>query len=90
MANTHINVGREANGHEQTLRREVDRLWACAEGVSQIKLIMEEAAAAPDWTGVETLFGLAAGQGETVYNLVVGANTALQASGIQQLIRRLG
>jgi hypothetical protein len=90
MANTHINVGREANGHEQTLRREVDRLWACVEGVAQIKLVMEEAAAAPDWTGVETLFGLAAGQGETVYNLIVGANTALQDSGIQQLIRRLG
>ena len=90
MANTHINVGREANGHEQTLRREVDRLWSCVEGVAQIKLIMEEAADAPTWTGVETLFGLEAGQGETVYNLIVGADTALQGSGIQQLARRLG
>lgn len=90
MANTHINVGRPPNGHEQSLRREVDRLWACAEGISQIKRIMEEAAASPDWSGVEELFGIPEGEGETVYNLIAGTNTALQDSAVQQLLVRLG
>lgn len=90
MANTHIPVGPNADRLGNRLRQEVDRAWALSEGIQQLKLIMDEAAAPPDWTGVEALLGLDPGQGETVYNLLAGTNTALQSSDVQQFIRRLG
>jgi hypothetical protein len=39
---------------------------------------------------LETEFGLAAGKGETVYNLVTGAATDTAGANITQLLIRLG
>ena len=90
MANTHINIGRSDDGLKSQARRGIDRLWETVEGFERLKRIMDEAAAPPDWTGVESLLGLSAGEGETVYNLIAGVNAVLQGSAVQQLVRRLG
>ncbi len=42
------------------------------------------------YTQIETLFGLSTGQGETLYNLVVGANAAINVSAVTQLINEVG
>jgi hypothetical protein len=43
-----------------------------------------------DYTMIESLFGLNAGQGQTLYNLVVGANAAVNVSAVTQLINQVG
>ena len=90
MANTHINIGRSPDGLKSLFRRDIDRLWDTVQALEKVKVILDEAAAPPDWTGVEALLGLEPGQGETVYNLIAGTNAALQGSDVQQLVRRLG
>jgi hypothetical protein len=43
-----------------------------------------------DYTMIETMFGLSAGQGQTLYNLVVGANAQIQDAAVAQLINEVG
>jgi hypothetical protein len=43
-----------------------------------------------DYTQVESLLGLQPGQGQSIYNLMVGANTVLQGSAVSQLINEVG
>ncbi len=43
-----------------------------------------------DYSMIETLFGLSAGQGQLLYNLVVGANAAINVSAVTQLINEVG
>jgi hypothetical protein len=43
-----------------------------------------------DYTEIETLFGLQTGQGQPLYNLVVGANAAVDVLAITQLINGVG
>jgi hypothetical protein len=44
----------------------------------------------PNYTIIESLLGLSAGQGVTVYNLVVGANSTIQGSSIASFLDGLG
>lgn len=60
------------------------------DGLQNFKGQMEEMVVGGSFTEVETRFGLASGDGETVYNLVAGALADMEASdGIGQLLTRL-
>jgi hypothetical protein len=43
-----------------------------------------------DYSQIENMFGLTAGQGQTLYNLVVGANAATNVAAVTQLINEVG
>ena len=43
-----------------------------------------------DYTAVEAQYGLPAGKGQTAYNLVVGARSAIDVSAVRQMIDWLG
>lgn len=47
----------------------------------RVREALEAIATGGDWLAVEAVFGLAAGQGETFYNIVMGAHTSLAAIG---------
>lgn len=58
--------------------------------VARLKEIMETMIDGTDYSAVEANFGLQAGSGETVYNLVTGAATDTGGTNIHQLLIRLG
>jgi hypothetical protein len=60
------------------------------ERLHRLKEVMETMIDGTDYTRLETEFGLAAGKGETVYNLVSGAVTDVSGTNITQLLIRLG
>ena len=88
MANTRIEIG--SGPKAEDLRRLLTRGLAYAEECAHIKAVMDEAAADPDWSGVETLFGIPTGQGQAVYNLITGMNVNAQSFATLSPIRRMG
>ncbi len=60
------------------------------ERLNRLKDVMETMIDGTDYSRIETEFGLTAGQGQTVYNLVAGAVTDTAAANIHQLLVRLG
>jgi hypothetical protein len=60
------------------------------ERLHRLKEVMETMIDGTDYSRLETEFGLAAGKGETVYNLVSGAATDVSGTNITQLLIRLG
>jgi hypothetical protein len=72
------------------LRQLVRLLRSCRDQLEQIKGVMDTQVDGADYTQVATEFGLQAGQGQTAYNLVAGAFTAVNVSAVQQLIDRMG
>jgi hypothetical protein len=60
------------------------------ERLHRLKDVMETMIDGSDYSRLETEFGLAAGKGETVYNLVSGAATDTSGANIHQLLIRLG
>jgi hypothetical protein len=60
------------------------------ERLHRLKDVMDTMIDGTDYTRLETEFGVATGQGETVYNLVAGAATDTAAANITQLLNRLG
>jgi hypothetical protein len=72
------------------LRQAVNYGTAFDQSLIKLKEIMETMIDGSDYSRLETEFGLAAGKGETVYNLVVGAATDVSGTNITQLLIRLG
>jgi hypothetical protein len=60
------------------------------ERLHRLKDVMDTMIDGTDYSRIETEFGLAVGQGETVYNLVAGAAAGTAAADIHQLLVRLG
>jgi hypothetical protein len=60
------------------------------ERLHRLKDVMETMIDGSDYSRLEAEFGLAAGKGETVYNLVSGAATDTSGANIHQLLIRLG
>lgn len=71
----------------RTFRSAVDKL-------DHVKDIMEHSNDGADFTGIEELFGLALGEGQTVYDLINGTYLAVtgaaQNSNTMSLISRVG
>jgi hypothetical protein len=72
------------------LRQAVNYGTAFDQQMGKLKEIMETMIDGSDYSRLETEFGLAAGKGETVYNLVSGAATDTSGANIHQLLIRLG
>jgi hypothetical protein len=60
------------------------------ERLHRLKDVMDTMIDGTDYSRLETEFGVATGQGETVYNLVAGAATDTAGVNITQLLNRLG
>ena len=71
-------------------RREIDRLRASLEGMSQLTDILPTMIDGTDYSLLETQLGLETGEGETFYNLFVGAQAAIDVSAVTQLLNRCG
>jgi hypothetical protein len=72
------------------LRRYINNLQqAYTQGV-QTAAILNNMAADPDYSMIESVFGLATGQGVTLYNLVVAANGQVNNSNVTGLLNQVG
>jgi len=72
------------------LRQAVRNLVQAWQQFDHLKDIMDAQANAPDFTLVESQFGLPAGKGETVYNLVAGTRQKLNATDVKAIMAQLG
>lgn len=72
------------------LRRAVDQLRDVRDRLERLKNVLDTQVDGVNYSLVESQFGLQAGEGQTVYNLVAGAFTAVDAAAVQQLINRVG
>jgi hypothetical protein len=72
-----INTGQRLG---QQLRTAVDQLQAARQALQKLKATMDTQINGSDYSMIEAQFGLQAGQGQTLYNLVAGGNTDLAGS----------
>jgi hypothetical protein len=72
------------------LRGAVSQLAGSAATLQTLANIMSQMLAASDYTTIETYFGLAAGSGQTLHDVLGTASSALQQSGVQGLLQRFG
>jgi hypothetical protein len=72
------------------LRRAVDLLRDLRDRLERLKNILDTQVDGINYSLVESQFGLQAGDGVLIYNLVAGAFAAVDAAAVQQLINRVG
>ncbi len=89
MATTYIVIGTETRLAAE-LRQAVRNLVQAWQQIDHIKDIMDTQAAASDFSLIESQFGLPAGKGETVYNLVAGVRQKLNAADVKAIMAQLG
>jgi len=89
MATTYIVIGTETRLVGE-LRQAIRNLVQTWQQFDHLKDIMDAQATAPDFSLMESLFGLPAGKGETVYNLVAGTRQKLNAADVKAIMAQLG
>jgi hypothetical protein len=72
------------------LRRAVDLTRELLNLLAETKAVMEAQIDGTDYSAVEAQYGLPAGKGQTAYNLVAGAYSTINVSGVQQMTNWLG
>lgn len=72
------------------LRRAVDQLRDVRDRLERLKNVLDTQVDGANYTLVESQFGLQAGEGQLVYNLVTGAFAAVDGAAVLQLINRAG
>ena len=72
------------------LRQAMHALKEVRSDMREIKAVMETMISGADYSMLETEFGVATGTGQSVYNLVAGALTDMEAANINQTVIRLG
>lgn len=92
MATTHISIDVTASGGKgQELNQAISQQEMARDTLVRLKAQMETMIDGDDHSLLEAKFGIATGQGETVYNLVAGAVLTLaEDADLVQLINRLG
>lgn len=88
MAATRIDIQRTPHGND--LLTAVAQLREARDRLNHAKAVMETAINSGDYSRVEALFGIEAGQGETAYNLVAGVTTDMAGFNISATIARMG
>jgi hypothetical protein len=73
-----------------TLRGAISQLASSAASLQTLANIMSQMVASSDYTTIETYFGLAAGTGQTLHDVLGTASTDLQGGNIQGLLQRFG
>lgn len=89
MAANHITVD-QTRRLGNRLRRGVDLAREVLTILSETKAIMEAQIDGTDYSQVELQYGLPAGKGQTAYNLVAGARSAINVSAVNQMLDWLG
>ena len=72
------------------LRRCVDLTRELLGLLAETKAVMEAQIDGTDYAAVEAQYGLPAGKGQTTYNLVAGARSAVNVSAVNQMTDWLG
>lgn len=72
------------------LRRGIDVTREVLTLLAETKAVMEAQIDGGDYSAVEAQYGLPAGKGQTAYNLVAGARSAIDVSAVRQMIDWLG
>ena len=89
MPTTFIPVNTTARlGNE--LRRTIDLLRELRDRLEKLRFVLDTQVDGANYSMVESQFGLQAGDGQLVYNLVAGAYAAVDTVSVQQLINRVG
>lgn len=89
MASNHIPIDLSKR-LGQRLRRCVDAARELLNLLAETKAVMEAQIDGADYAAVEAQFGLPANKGQTAYNLVAGARTAVNVSQVNQMVDWLG
>lgn len=89
MASIHIEPTTTLRGTSY-LRAYVDDVARVVAEGAQLKRIMDALATGNDWAAIEAFYGLPAGTGQTVYNLVIGAESTIRSANTTNLITQLG
>ncbi len=90
MANNHVSVNTTVL-RGASLQSLVFALQRARGELAQVKAVMDQCINGSDYTALEALYGLPAGTGQTVYNIVAGAKSVMETPGtLQQLIDYLG
>ena len=88
MATTRINITRTPHG--DNLLTAVAQMREARDRLNHAKAVMETAIDGSDYSSVEQLFGIEAGQGQITYNLVAGVCTDLAGFNVSATIARIG
>ena len=88
MAITRIDITRTPHG--DNLLTAVAQMREARDRLDHAKAVMETAIDGSDYSRVEQLFGIEAGQGQTAYNLVAGVCTDLGGFNVSAMIARMG
>lgn len=88
MAVTRIDITRTPHG--DNLLTAVAQIREARDRLDHAKAVMETAIDGGDYSRVEELFGIEAGQGQTAYNLIAGVCTDLAGFNITATIARIG
>lgn len=82
-----------ATPHGRLLARAVDRLITGESDLERVKKAMDAMSAdtggGATWAQVEAELGVAAGQGQTIYNLIDNALSAINVAAVRQAMIRL-
>jgi hypothetical protein len=88
MAITRIDVQRTEHG--ANVLSAVGSLRDARDRIAHAKAVMETCIDGSNYTRLEELFGVEAGQGQTLYNLLAGVNTDMAGFNIAATIARIG
>lgn len=80
MAQNHIAINQAASAFSADLAQALRNLGGSQQKLTFLKAKMDQMINGADYSMLEASFGLAAGKGEPVYNLVVGALSHFTAS----------
>lgn len=90
MASTHIEITGSSNRLNGELRRLIDQVHRLQDEMRHTKAVMDSSSLGSDWAGLEAAYALPAGQGQTVYNLVVDAAVKLNSADVDAFTSKLG
>lgn len=88
MSSQRINL--TSTPHSQRVTTAVAQLREALDALRHSKAVMEAAIDGTDYSQVEELFGVPAGLGDDLYNLVSAATTTLVGPELKALVSRVG
>ena len=90
MTGNWIQTGSDSSRLQSLLRTAISELNAAASNLVTLKNIMAQMVVNSDYTTIETIFNLQAGQGQTLHDVLGSASDDLQGTLVQGLLQRFG
>ncbi len=88
MVGNWVSTGNDAQRLGGQLRAAITQLGAAANTLAALKNVMAQMVASSDYTTIEAEFGVPAGSGQTLHDVLGTASDTLQASDVQALLQR--